>query len=110
MPKPTSLDPNKQLMIKTKTLQRLIKEASYYIQETKDNEAKLAQMKADGKDEYDIKKFAEVLEESQMMIPDSENRKNNAINDLKSFMDENDSLHQEGEWFVTAKGLLEQHS
>lgn len=67
-------------------------------------------MKADGKDEYDIKKFAEVLEESQMMIPDSENRKNNAVNDLKAFMDENDSLDQEGEWFVTAKGLLEEHS
>ena len=34
----------------------------------------MQKMKDENKDHYDIKKFAEVLEESEMMIPDSENR------------------------------------
>ena len=70
-------------MVKAKVVQRLVNESSYYKKETDENTAKLEQMKADGKDEYDIKKFAEVLEESVMMIPDSENRKNAAVEDLR---------------------------
>ena len=103
------MDPERQLMVKAKVVQRLVNESSYYKKETDENTAKLEQMKADGKDEYDIKKFAEVLEESVMMIPDSENRKNAAVEDLRQFVEGND-LIQDSEWMVTANALLEEQS
>ena len=65
---------------------RLVKEATYYEEETKENEAKLQQMKDDGKDPYDIKKFQEVLGESQMMIPDSICRRDKQLADLKDYV------------------------
>lgn len=111
MPKPSSLDPEKELMVKTKTLQRLSKEASYYKKEVMENQAKLEKMKADGKDEYDIKKFAEVLDESIMMVPDSENRRMVALQDLKGFLERNhDILNEDGEWMKTAITLLTENS
>lgn len=111
MPKPSTLDPAKELMVKTKTLQRLMKEASYYKKEVEENQAKLDKMKADGKDEYDIKKFAEVLDESIMMVPDSENRKMAALQDLKIFIEKNeDILDADGDWMKTAKSLLNELS
>ncbi|KAL7539675.1 hypothetical protein ACHAXR_012185 [Thalassiosira sp. AJA248-18] len=73
-------------MIKVKACQRLVKEATYYGEELKENEAKLQQMKDDKKDHYDIKKFQEVLAESQMMIPDSICRRDKALEDLKEFV------------------------
>ena len=43
-------------------------------------------MKDDGKDPYDIKKFQEVLGESQMMIPDSICRRDKQLADLKDYV------------------------
>ena len=65
---------------------RLAKEANYYEQEVKENEAILQQMKDDNKDPYDIKKFQEVLGESHMMIPDSISRRDKTLDDLKEFV------------------------
>mmetsp|Transcript_15979 Transcript_15979/g.20278 ORF Transcript_15979/g.20278 Transcript_15979/m.20278 type:complete len:110 (+) Transcript_15979:241-570(+) len=107
MPRPTKADPDKQLMIKSKTVQRLAKEVKYYEQEVKENEEKLAKMKEEQKDPYDIKKFAEVLGESQMMIPDSQNRYKKSLEDLKSFLETHvDYDFTSEEWVTTAKELL----
>ena len=43
-------------------------------------------MKDEDKDQYDIKKFVEVLGESQMMIPDSACRRDRVLDDLISFV------------------------
>lgn len=111
MPRPTkNTDPNKQLMIKVKVAQRLAKEVSYYEKEVKENEDKLAKMKSDGKDPYDIKKFEEVLGESLMMIPDSQNRYNKSLDDLKEFIAANEEELDgdgEGDWLETGKSLIE---
>ncbi|EJK69797.1 hypothetical protein THAOC_08907, partial [Thalassiosira oceanica] len=93
------MDPTKQLMIKVKACQRLVKEASYYVKETEENEATLKKMKEDnkgehpsdaegnyGRDPYDIKKFQEVLGESQMMIPESKMRRDKAIESLREYV------------------------
>jgi len=48
----------------------------------------------EGKDEYDIKKFEEVLAESQMMIPDSNNRLEAAQEKLGEVLEE---AEEEGE-------------
>lgn len=90
---------------------RLIKEAAYYEQETKENEAQLQKMKDEQKDPYDIKKFEEVLGESQMMIPESIARRDKALDDLREFIialekdaaDNNELMTCE--WMVEAKKL-----
>ena len=69
-----------------KTIHRLVKEAAYYVDEVHENETKLQQMKNNNDDKYDIKKFQEVLAESHMMIPDSINRRDNALVDLKDYV------------------------
>lgn len=75
----------------------------------------MQKMKDENKDHYDIKKFAEVLEESEMMIPDSENRWKRAVNDLAQFLEghenhDGSSELKNEEWLARAKGLVEAHS
>ena len=68
------------------SIDRLVKEVAAYEQEAAAQEAKVAGMKAEGKDPYDIKKQEEVLQESYMMIPDSKARLAAAVEDLKAFV------------------------
>ncbi|KAL3826778.1 hypothetical protein ACHAXA_000604 [Cyclostephanos tholiformis] len=80
-------DPKKQLMIKVKACQRLVKEAAYYEDEVVENESKLERMINDGGyDKHDIKKFREVLSESHMMLPDSARRRDDALADLREYV------------------------
>ena len=65
---------------------RLVKEATYYESEVKENEAKIEQMKDENREKHDIKYFQEVLSESHMMIPDSTNRRDKALVDLLEFV------------------------
>ena len=94
-----------------KQTNRLVKEAAYYQQEVKENEAKLQTMKDQQKDPYDIKKFEEVLGESYMMIPDSQKRLQKSLEDLSLFLDtqsDDSSNPLDGsEWLSTARELLE---
>mmetsp|Transcript_15613 Transcript_15613/g.19042 ORF Transcript_15613/g.19042 Transcript_15613/m.19042 type:complete len:110 (+) Transcript_15613:111-440(+) len=106
MPRIALPDLDKQLNFKTKAAQRLAKEVAYYEKEVKENEEKLARMKADGKDPYDIKKFEEVLGESHMMIPDSQNRYKKTLDDLKEFMTTHEDEFNNDEYVVAAKALV----
>lgn len=101
-------DPVKQLTIKVKVCQRLVKEVAYYQQEVKENETKLQTMKDKEKDPYDIKKFDEVLGESLMMIPDSERRLKESLEDLGLFLDTNETLltADNSEYLTKARDLL----
>ena len=87
----------------------MVKDVSYYQKEVQENEIKLAQMKKEKRDPYDIKKFEEVLGESYMMIPDSQSRMEKALVDLATFLDKSSGLNEEGEFMVAAKQLLEKH-
>lgn len=98
---------------------RLQKEYEYYQKEVKENEKKLGEMKADSDkyDEYDIKRFQQVLDESFMMVPDSQKRFKNAIEDLEMFIEElkkEESSSEmakaalEGEWYNTAQAVLQE--
>jgi tubulin-specific chaperone A len=88
---------------------------SYYEQEVLENEAKLKDMQAatDKYDEYDIKRFKQVLDESYMMIPDSNTRCRQGRDDLQQFIeqlqDQSDEKSQaalQSEWYSTAAQLL----
>mmetsp|Transcript_34321 Transcript_34321/g.82679 ORF Transcript_34321/g.82679 Transcript_34321/m.82679 type:complete len:170 (+) Transcript_34321:162-671(+) len=118
-------DPERQLMIKTKACQRLIKEVAFYEKEVQDNESQLQTMKLDStKTQFDIKKFIEVVDESRMMIPDSKRRLDDALRDLEEFVTsqqlsqeqssatseaEQSSSSSSSEWYTTAKSLLDEH-
>jgi tubulin-specific chaperone A len=88
---------------------RLHKEVDYYRREVLENEARLQTMKKEGKDPYDIKKYKEVLGESQMMIPDSERRLQASLEDLSLFLDTNNSL-DDSEYLTQARELLQNSS
>jgi hypothetical protein len=99
----------RDLMIKTKAAQRMFKEVSAYEKEVVDNTAKLEDMKNDStKDEYDVKRFEGVLQESLMMVPDSKIRLQKSIEDLSLFLDTacNEEGVKESEWWTIASDLV----
>ncbi|KAG7344165.1 tubulin binding cofactor A [Nitzschia inconspicua] len=110
MPKnATAADPSRNLMIKTKTCQRLQKEVTYYQKEVTENEEKLEEMKKQNKNPFDIKKFQEVLDESHMMVPDSQRRFEEALRDLRTFLEsinEEDETVTSSEWYQPAMELI----
>ncbi|XP_071964574.1 tubulin-specific chaperone A-like [Antedon mediterranea] len=84
-----SADPRlRQLKIKTGVLKRCAKEKIMYQKEGEQIAEKIEKMKADNKDEYDIKKQMEVLAESKMMIPDCTKRIEAAYSDLEQLIEE----------------------
>ena len=91
---------------------RLVKEVAHYEAETKKDEARVEAMRADPtKDEYDVKKMLEVVEESRMMIPDATRRLGEAINELFSFIEEHHATTEvlECESYAEATALLEKY-
>lgn len=89
------------------TLFRLIKEVAYYKKEVGDNEVQLQAMRDAQQDPYDIKKFQEVLGESQMMVPDSERRLQKALEELEECVR---STSATGKWLETANDILEENA
>lgn len=78
----------KRLRVQIGVVKRMVKEVSAYEKEVVENGERVQKMKDEGKDEYDIKKQEEVLAESQMMIPDSKNRLEAAIEKLGDVLGE----------------------
>ena len=64
----------------------------------------MEEMRSAEKDTYDIKLFQQVVDESCLMVPDSERRLASAVEDLQEFVDEHKSL--DGEWMEAALSLL----
>mmetsp|Transcript_56882 Transcript_56882/g.135356 ORF Transcript_56882/g.135356 Transcript_56882/m.135356 type:complete len:155 (-) Transcript_56882:76-540(-) len=82
-------DPNlKQLGIKVGTVKRTLKEYEMYLQEEVDQRAKIAQMRTDKKDEADIKKQMEVLNDTLTVIPDTRQRLQKYSSELRDFIAE----------------------
>ena len=92
----------------------LQKEVAYYEKEVAENQAKLNEMKSQGRDEYDVKKFAEVLGESEMMVPDSKRRLSQALDQLRELLVEQQQQENQqstttsSEWYSKATSLLKQ--
>lgn len=71
----------------------------------------MKEMKDQNKNRFDIKKFGEVLEESHMMIPDSNNRLEQALTDLATYVESAEVKELvENEWYVTALELLKENT
>ncbi|XP_070541816.1 tubulin-specific chaperone A-like [Ptychodera flava] len=95
----------RQIKIKTGVVKRLNKEKAMYEKEVVDQDEKIKKMEADGKDEYDIKKQKEVLQESKQMIPDCKKRLATAHSELTTMV-ENEKDLAETEEYKAAQEIL----
>eukprot|EP00928_Gymnodinium_smaydae_P072484 TRINITY_DN55836_c0_g1_i1.p1 TRINITY_DN55836_c0_g1~~TRINITY_DN55836_c0_g1_i1.p1 ORF type:complete len:174 (+),score=42.16 TRINITY_DN55836_c0_g1_i1:60-524(+) len=78
----------KELQIKLGTVKRTKKEYEMYLKEEGTQRDKIEKMKTEGKDEYDIKKQVEVLNDTLTVIPDTRQRLQRYLADLKKLTDE----------------------
>ncbi|XP_018324253.1 tubulin-specific chaperone A-like [Agrilus planipennis] len=88
----------KTLKIKTGVVKRLAKEKVTYEKEADQQRARIEKYKADGKDEYDIKKQEEVLQETLMMVPDCQRKLVKAFDELKGILDTEIDLKESDEY------------
>ncbi|XP_017787142.1 PREDICTED: tubulin-specific chaperone A [Nicrophorus vespilloides] len=95
------------LKIKTGVVKRLAKEKLSYEKEAEQQRARIVRLKGEGKDEYDIRKQEEVLQESLMMVPDCQRRLIKAYDELKSILDSEQDLKDIAE-FTAALGVLDE--
>ena len=78
------MESNRKLKIQIGIIKRLMGDIKYYEEEVKENKAHIEFMKVNGECPYDIRKQEEVLSESYMMIPESRNRLEAALQTFKS--------------------------
>lgn len=62
------------IKIKTGVLKRLTKEKSVYEREIDQQKQRIEKLRAEGKDDHVMRKEDEILQEAQMMVPDSHRR------------------------------------
>lgn len=96
----------KTLKIKTGVVRRLAKEKVIYELEAVQQRARIEKFKKEGKDEYDIRKQEEVLQESLMMVPDCQRRLAKAIEELQNIV-ENELDLKELEDYQTAVKVID---
>ncbi|KAF9225366.1 tubulin binding cofactor A [Gyrodon lividus] len=77
---------HRQLKIKVGATKRLLKEYSMYSKEAEEQQRKLDKMIAKNAEEWDIKNAGRILDESQRMIKDSNDRLGKAVEKLQTFV------------------------
>merc|ERR1712025_1447889 len=97
----------KKLRIQTGVVKRCGKEKLSYRKEADMQREKIEKMKAEGKEEADIKKMNECMQESLMMIPDCHRRLEKAVNELKPLYDELEKEFEEEKIVLEAQQALE---
>ncbi|XP_051693560.1 tubulin-specific chaperone A isoform X2 [Oryctolagus cuniculus] len=103
----TMADPRvRQIKIKTGVVKRLVKEKVMYEKEAKQQEEKIEKMRAEDGENYAIKKQAEILQESRMMIPDCQRRLEAACTDLQQILESEKDL-EEAEEYKEARLVLD---
>ncbi|XP_074033471.1 tubulin binding cofactor A [Leptinotarsa decemlineata] len=95
------------IKIKTGVVKRLAKEKTVYELEADQQKNRIEKLKGQGKDEYEIKKQEEVLNECQMMVPDCQRRLAVAFEELKQILETEQDL-KEDESYLTAQKVLEE--
>merc|ERR1712179_885892 len=96
--------------IKTGVLKRVGKEKLSYRKEADQQKLKIEKMKEAGKDEHEIKKMGEVLQETLMMIPDCHGRLVAAHGEVTVMLETEADLNADGECeeFIAAETQLKE--
>ncbi|XP_046739325.1 tubulin-specific chaperone A [Diprion similis] len=95
------------LKIKTGVVKRLAKEKVTYEKEAAQQRDRIQKFKDQGKDEYDIRKQEEVLQESLMMVPDCQRRLVKAFEDLKKTLESEQDLKETEAYAEAEKVILD---
>ena len=85
---------SRQLRIKTGIVRRLTKDVVSYQAEADIQQVRLEKMKEEERDEYDIKKMGQVVQESLMMIPHCLRKLKIATEDLKNVTNEHKDIFE----------------
>uniref|UniRef100_A0A915PXL1 Tubulin-specific chaperone A n=1 Tax=Setaria digitata TaxID=48799 RepID=A0A915PXL1_9BILA len=86
----------KDVSIKTGVVKRLVKELCYYEKEEERLAMKLKTLQASNDvDEHVVKKQAELLQETKLMIPECARRLLNSVENLKKVIEEHAALLQD---------------
>lgn len=64
----------------------LVKEEKSYVKEAQEQEARVAKIESEGKEEWEVKKQKEVLQDCLQMIPDCKKRLEAAVADLQNIV------------------------
>jgi hypothetical protein len=101
----------KQLMIKMKVSQRLNKEVGHYRAEVAKEEEAIRAAKDAGKDAHDVKQMELCMQETISMVPNSEARFRQSLEELFAFLQEHgaEPTVLEAEEYANAKSLLERN-
>lgn len=97
----------KTIKIKTGVVRRLAKEKVTYEKEAETQRQRIESYKKQGKDEYEVRKQEEVLQESLMMVPDCQRRLLKAYDELKQILDNETELKDKEEFSAAEKALEE---
>ncbi|KAH8383884.1 hypothetical protein KR009_011087 [Drosophila setifemur] len=103
----------RQLVIKTGVVKRLAKEKTVYEKEVLTERTRSEKFKKEGADEHVLRKQEEVIQECEMMIPDSKRRLQKEFEVLEKYLaDEEDLKETEAykkafEMLSEAKAVLE---
>lgn len=76
----------KQCRIKTGVVVRTRKELDRYKEEMDSQRAKIEAMRAEGRDEFDVRQQQQVFNETERVIPDTIRRLQKAVDDLTEFL------------------------
>lgn len=102
------MDYTRKLKIHIGIIKRLMGDVKFYEEEVKENKKNVEMMKINGYCPYDIRKQEEVLSESYMMIPESKNKLEEALQTFKGIISiVEDELEINNELLGKAKELLE---
>lgn len=82
------------------------KDLEYYVKEHATQAQRIEKLRADGRDEYDVRKQEEVLVETEMMLPDCQTRLHEAAQDLEAFIAGHRAEVEALESFAEARALL----
>mmetsp|Transcript_83614 Transcript_83614/g.132158 ORF Transcript_83614/g.132158 Transcript_83614/m.132158 type:complete len:142 (-) Transcript_83614:72-497(-) len=84
-----SVDIRKALTIKIGTVKRTCREYETYLEEEVKQRAHIDTMKKEGRDEADIKKQLEVLNDTLTVLPDTRSRLFEYVKGLQEYLEEN---------------------
>lgn len=103
---------HRHLKIKVGATQRLLKEHTLYGKEAEEQKRKVDKLVADNADEFEIKNARRILDESQRMIKDTNERLGKAVQDLRDLIVQVKQHTQftEDEELIKAEEALEQAS
>ncbi|XP_030369540.1 tubulin-specific chaperone A [Scaptodrosophila lebanonensis] len=95
----------RQLVIKTGVVKRLTKEKTVYEKEVHIERARLEKFRNDGADEHVLRKQEEVIEECQMMLPDSKRRLQKEFEVLEKYLQDEKDLNETDAYTKAAEVL-----